>query len=232
MKIKKLAKDFNLKYNPNWFRYLWISVKHEVLMEYIGMSLDPIYQKYGKNAEQRIKNIDKFVKSKDFKICLKRYGGQVLKKSDLNKNEKLIKKIDNGKLKNELLKFLEKVKKNIGNANYLATLTTPRNEKERKWQMKILRHEWIHILLYQNKLRFQDINKKFWPYDEGINEYLGSILDKTLEELEIIRDKENYPIEKKYWIYAIKFRELLKNKKTPKERKGAVLSLISSLKRK
>jgi len=28
--IKKIAKEFNLKYNPDWFGYMWISVRHEI----------------------------------------------------------------------------------------------------------------------------------------------------------------------------------------------------------
>jgi hypothetical protein len=230
--IKKLAEEFDLKYDPNWFKHLWISVRHEILTEYIGNCPDPIYQKYGKNHEQRIKNIDKFVNSKDFRDCLKRYGGQVSQKSELKQEEKWIRKINNKELRNELLKFHAKLKNQFGETDFLALLTTPRNEKEKEWQMRFcLRHEWIHILLDKNRIQFQEIAKKYWPYDEGINEYMGAYLDGTLGNLERFRDKENYPMEKKYWVYAIKLRELLKNKKTPKERKKALLYLISNLKK-
>jgi hypothetical protein len=230
--IKKLAEEFDLKYNPNWFRHLWISVRHEILTEYIGTCPDPIYQKYGKTAEQRIKNIDKFVNSKDFQDCLKRYGGQVAQKSELKQEEKWIKQIKNEELKNELLKFHAKIKNQFGKANFLALLTIPRNKKEKEWQMRFcLRHEWIHILLDNNKIQFQEISKKYWPYDEGINEYMGTFLDGTLEKLEKFRDKENYPMEKKNWVYAIKLRELFKDKKIPRDRKKAILNLISNLKK-
>lgn len=226
--IKKLAEEFNLKYNSNWFKHLWISVRHEILTEYIGTCPDPIYQKYGKTAEQRIKNIDKFVNSKDFKNCLKRYGGQVIQKSKLKKEEKGIKQIKD----KEFLKFHEKLKKQFGKNNFLALLTIPRNKREKEWQMKFcLRHEWIHILLHKNKIQFQEIAIKYWPYDEGINEYMGAYLDANLDNLEKFRDKEDYPIEKKYWIYAIKLREFFKDKNTPKERKKAIFNLISDLKK-
>ncbi|MDP4039561.1 MAG: hypothetical protein Q8P57_03210 [Candidatus Pacearchaeota archaeon] len=230
--IKKLAEKFDLKYNPNWFKHLWISVRHEILTEYIGNCPDPIYQKYGKTAKQKIKNIDKFVNSKDFQNCLKRYGGQVSQKSELKQEEKWIKKIDNEELRNELLKFHEELKNQFGETDFLALLTIPRNEKEKEWQMRFcLRHEWIHILLDKNKIQFQEIAKKYWPYDEGINEYMGAYLDGTLNKFEKFRDKEDYPMEKKYWVYAIKLRELLKDKKTSEERKKALLDLISDLKR-
>lgn len=232
LQIKKLAKEFDLKYDSSWFGYMWISVKNEILTEYVGMCPDQIYQKYGKTAKQRIENIDKFVASKDFETCLKRYGGQVAKKSELKLEERLIKQIKDGKLKRELLKFNKKLKNKFGKTDFLALLTIPRNKKEKDWQMKFcLRHEWIHILLEKNGIYFQKFSKKYWVYDEGINEYMGAFLDGKLNELENLRKREKYSMEKKNWIYAIKFRKLLENKKTPKERKEAILSLTSKLKK-
>lgn len=74
---------------------MYITIRHEILTEYIGTCPDPIYQKYGRKAEQRIKNIDKFVKSKDFKKCLKRYGGQVASKRGLDQEQKWFEKTKN-----------------------------------------------------------------------------------------------------------------------------------------
>jgi len=230
--MKKLAEEFDLEYNSDWFEHLWISVRYEILTEYIRTCPDPIYQKYGKTAEQRIKNIGKFVNSKDFKDCLKRYGGQVAQKSELKQEEKWIKQIKDKNLRNELLKFHEKLKKQFGKTDFLALLTIPRNKKEKEWQTRFcLRHEWIHILLDKNKIQFREIAKRYWLYDKGINEYMGAYLDGTLDKLEKFRDKEEYPMEKKYWVYAIKLRELLKDKKTPKERDKALLDLISNLRK-
>jgi len=231
--IKKLAKEFDLKYNTGWFKHLWITAKSHILTEYIGDCPDPIYQKYGKNPQQRIKNIGKFISSKDFKVCLRRYGGQVVQRDELKQQKIWINGIKDEKLKEELIKLNNKLKEQFNKSDYLALLTIPRNEKEKKWQTIVcLRHEWIHILLNKNKIRFQTIAKKYWIYDEGINEYMGSYLDKTLGKLEKFRDRESYPIEKKYWIYAIKLRELLKGKNIPKKRKEAIFSLLSNLKSK
>ena len=85
--IRKIAKEFDLKYKAEWFNVMWISKRQEILTEYIGDCPDPIYNKYGKTAEQRIKNLDKFVNSKDFLNCLKRFGGQVAEKRTLKKEE-------------------------------------------------------------------------------------------------------------------------------------------------
>ena len=95
--IKKIANEFNLKYNSKWFAYLWISVRMEILTEYIGFCPDPIYEKYGKTPAERIRNIKEFETSKDFKKCLKRYGGQAVSKKDLSKEKSLILQIKDEK---------------------------------------------------------------------------------------------------------------------------------------
>ncbi|MBU0760429.1 MAG: hypothetical protein KJ858_01940, partial [Nanoarchaeota archaeon] len=211
--IKKLAKEFDLKYNPEWFNFMWITTRQEILTEYIGDCPDPIYMKYGKTPNERIKNIDKFVNSKDFKSCLKRVGGQVTSRKEWKKELKWFKKIEDISLRNELLKLHYQIKKKLDKTEHLALLTKTKIIKWKKWMMThCLRHEWIHILLDKNKVQFQEINKKYWPYDEGINEYLGCYLDGTLSKLEKFRDKETYPMEHKNWVYAIKLRELLKEK--------------------
>jgi len=228
--IKKLAKEFNLKYKSEWFDYMWVSSREEILLEFIGDCPDPIYIKYGKTPNERIENLDKFVKSKDFKKCLKRVGGSVTSLKNFKKETKLYNQIENKKFKKELLNLQNKIGKKLKKTLQIALITRTNIEKWKKWIMKhCLRHEWIHILLDKNKIQFQEINKKYWPYDEGINEYFSAYLDRTLDKLEKFRDKEDYPMQKKYWIYAIKFRELLKDKKTPHERKKTILDLMRGL---
>ena len=229
--IKKLAQDFDLKYHSDWFRYVWVPVRYEILIEYIGICPDTIYNKYGKNPEQRIKNICKFVGSKDFLVCLKRYGWQVIEKKELVQQGKSARQIMDRELRSELLSFYRILKGKFGDG-FLALLTIPRNKKEKELQLiSILRHEWIHILLYANKVIFQKIDKKCWVYDEGINEFMGAYLDGTLNKLEKFRDKENYPMEKKNLIYAIKLRESFKDKNTSSERRKVIFGLMSDLRR-
>lgn len=204
--LKKLAKEFALKYNEKWFNYMWISKRENVLLEYILACPDPIYSKYGKTSQQRAKNLSKFLSSAEFRKCLKRYGGQVVYKKDLNK--KMFEK------NSELLKLYTKLKK----ADVTALLTKTDVKKEKEHLIRsILRHEWIHVLLKKNNIYFQKKGKKYWPYDEGLNEYMAAFLDNDLNNIEKHMAKEKYPMEKKYWKYAIKFRNLLKNKKEPLE---------------
>ena len=228
--IKKIARDFNLKFESEWFQYMWIPIKQEILTEYIGDCPDPAYKKYGKSPKERIKNIDKFVNSKDFKKCLKRFGGQVADKKDWKQEKNWINQIKNDKIRKELLKLHYRIKKKFAKTNKLALLSIPHNQKQKEWQLKnCLRHEWIHILLEQNKISFQKLNKKHWKYDEGLVTYLEFFADRKLKNLEKMRDKEDYPMEKQYYVYGIRFRGILENKKTPKERKQEIIKFMDRL---
>ncbi len=229
--IKKIAKEFDLKFNPEWFNYMWIPIRHEILTEYLGDCPDPVYKKYGKTPKERIKNIDKFVNSVDFKKCLKRFGGQISDKKDLKQEEKWINQIKNERIKEEMLALHCRIKKKLAKTDKLALLTIPSNKKQKEWQLKnCLRHEWIHILLEQNKIHFQKINKKYWKYDEGLITYIEAFTDKKLKKLEKMRDEEDYPMEKQYYVYAMRFRKILENKKIPKERKQEIIKLMKELK--
>lgn len=230
--LKKLAEDFNLNYNSRWFDCMWIPIRLEILSEYIGDCPDPIYTKYGKITKEKITNINHFVNSKDFKNCLKRYGGQVASKSELSKEVSSVRKIKDKKLRSEMRAFYKKLALKLKKTPYIALLTIPKSKHEEKWQLKYcLRHEWIHILLSRNNIDFQKTKSKaYWPYDEGINEYMGAYLDKNLAKLEKLRDKQKYYMEKKDLTYAIKFRKLFEKCTTPKERKTALIKFIKNLK--
>ena len=229
--IKNVAKSFDLKFKPEWFRFKWIPIKYHILTEYIGDCPDPIYEKYGKTKVQRIKNIEKFISSKDFKKCLKRFGGQVLEKKGIKEDKKLINQITNKSLKKDLLNFNSKLGKEFDEEKKLALLSITNNKKQKEWQLKnCLKHEWIHILLENNEILFQKINKKHWKYDEGLVTYMEVFIDQKTDKLEKMRDKEDYPMEKQYYIYGIIFREILKDKKTPKERKQEIIKLMEKLK--
>lgn len=229
--IEQLANKFSLIYNSKWFAMYWVSNRIETLTEYLGDCPDPIYNKYGKTREKRIKNIDKFVYSNNFKKCLNRFGGQIFSKKEWKNELKWINKIKNDKIQAELLKFHYNLHNQFKKTDYVALLTIPRNKKEEEFQLKwCLRHEWIHLLLNKNKIHFQEISKKYLPYDEGINCYMGAFLDNETDKLEEFKEKENYPLEKNGWIYAIRFRELLKDADSPILRKKRLVALISRLK--
>jgi len=227
--LRKLAKEFNLKYDENWFNVIWISKRHSRYLEYVGMCFDPIYTKFGRTIEKRIENIEKFELSKEFKKIKHEYGGQAITKKEVLKGIQDCKKINEPELRKELLKLHRKIKSQLIEDN-LALLTKTNNKKQKETLLNsILIHEWIHLLLMKNKIYFKDISERYWRYDEGLVTYCEYHIKKRLSYLESIKKKVKYPSQKVYYAYAIKFRRLFQNANTPKERKQVINSLIEKL---
>ena len=231
-KIKRLSKEFNFHYKSEWFKHLWISKKENILTEYIWMCPDPVYTKYGKIPSERIDNIKKFIDSDEFQSLTNRYGGQVIERKSFNQFFlKRINSIKDKKIMKECSKIYKKIKNAIRGRANIAILTKTSKKKEEEFVTKfILMHEWIHILLFKNKISFKKYNGKYWQYDEGLCTFCEGFLGNSLDKLEDKAEKMKYPMEKQYYIYAIKFRDLLKNEREPEKRKKIILKLKDKLK--
>ncbi len=215
--LEKLSKEFNLKYSLTWFNFIWITKRDEIILQYIGNCLDNIYDKYGNYPNGRISNISKFF-ANDLKKLSKRYGGEVYSKKQLEYQAKLINKIKDERIKKEILKLLKKIEKGM-KSEQIALITKSNIKKEQKDILRILRHEWIHILLYKNNFYFAKHNKEFWKFDEGLCTYMESFLDGTINLLESQYSKIRYPYEKQYFWNAIKFKRLFREIENPIERR-------------
>lgn len=227
-KLKQLSKEFDLKYNKNWFNFIWISKSHAKYLEYFGMCFDPIYTKFGKTIEKRINHIEKFEKSKEFKKIKKEYGGQAITKKEVIEGIKNCKEIRKKELREELLNLHKKIYSNLKESS-LIILTQTKNKKQKKELLNsILIHEGIHHLLIKNKIYFKSSSEALWKYDEGLVTYLEYYLKRRLSYLETIKKKTKYPNQKAYYIYAIKFRDWLKDIKEPKKRKQKLLQLVKN----
>jgi len=217
-KLKKLAKEFDLNFNEKWFKHIWISKKENILLEYMWMCPDPLYQKYGKTPSERAKQIENFLASKDLEQELfHRFGGQVINKKTFTKYfPKGINEIENYEIKTSYQDLYKKIMCALGNYSRIAILTKSEKETEiKKLKSFVLFHEWIHVLVNENNLKPKD-----WRYNEGLVTYFQEFAEGKLDKLEEgIKKWKNYDFQKQYFIYAIKFRELLKEVIIPSERK-------------
>ncbi len=178
--LETISKRLNLNFNKAWFRYVWITKEQEIFTEYLSDCRDPIYEKYGHEISERVKNIEKFYKSTDYSSCIQRYGGQVINKKSLSGWRFIAKGFENKELKEMLLDFCTRLDKNIDHLEKIAALTETSIKKEKEHLMiSILLHEWIHVLLEHNKIR-----AKNWKYNEGLVTYVEYLIKNTLEELE------------------------------------------------
>jgi len=227
-RLKQLAKAFDLKFNENWFNYIWISKEENTLLEYMWMCPDPIFVKYGETSYERTKHIENFLDSGDFKECLHRFGGQAINKDTFMKYfPSRISNIENGKVRSSLSKIYKKIIKSMGKSARIAILTKSSIKPEiERLKDFVLFHEWIHILVNENGLKFPHEIKDNWKYNEGLVTYLQEFYAGKLNELEENVRKTRYDFQKQYYIYALKFRQLLKNTNNPRKRKELLRKFI------
>lgn len=217
-KLKSLAKEFDLNFNEKWFKNIWISKRENIMLEYMWMCPDPIYKKYGTTPRERAKQIENFLSSEDFEQeLLHRFGGQVINKKTFTKYFlKWVNEIENPEIKIFYLGLYKKIISNLGNYSRIAILTKSDKKIEiEKLKSFVLFHEWIHVLVNENNLKPRN-----WKYNEGLVTYLQEFTEGNLDNLEKGIEKwKHYNFQKQYFIYSIKFRELLKEVIIPSERK-------------
>jgi len=225
--IKKLAKEFNLNYKKELYKATFLTKKEFAILQFLIGCPDPVYTKFGDTTEERIKNINEFLNSKDFIKLSNKCGGNIVNIKTFQKN---IKKIKNSQIKKKAERILRKLK--LESSREVVTLTIPKTEREKKFILKtILFHEWIHVLLISNKIYFQSINPDYWRLDEGLTTYLQISFEKKSSDISKIIKKrmEKSSKDSLYIIYAknaLKFNKILKNKKNPNERKKTILNYL------
>ncbi|HIH14452.1 MAG TPA: hypothetical protein HA224_04310 [Nanoarchaeota archaeon] len=234
--ILRLSKHLDLRHNSDWLRYIFIPADMKVLTNYCGMCPDKDYRKFGVTVEKRLANLNKFIVSEEFSNLAKSWGGQVIDKKDYKVMQRFCDKLKNKKLKNKFSNALNKIEAKLKKSDRvillanISSLAQLEKKSDMPWIIRfVLLHELIHILLIKNKINFQKKNSKYWKYDEGLVTYCDFWLQKKLNVLEKKAKKFKSRMEKWYFVYAIKFRKLLKNK-TPLERKKAIFILHKKLK--
>jgi len=231
--IQELAKKFDLKYKKELYKAKFLTSEEFTILQFLIGCPEPFYVKFGKRIQERIKNIDRFLDSRGFiKLSKKKIGGSVLDSKDIKNFQKNINNLKDYRIKNKCKKILRKIKSSI--TKMVVVITIPKNERQKKFLFNIvLFHEWIHILLFSNKIR--STKPKYWVLDEGLTTYLQvSFKKKRTDVSKIIRQRmKKARKDSLYRVYAknaLKFNKILKNKKKPTERKKTILDYYKKLK--
>ncbi len=224
--IKKLAKNFDLKYNPKAFSYIILTKEDIVLRNFLGGCPEPDYNKFGKK-KKRFENILLFIKSNEFKSHKKKPQGCVVDKKGILQELRLIKKINDNYLRKKLIALYTKILNNIQKEMILISRST--NNKEKELFLYILSHELVHQLLNSNNLSFQLIKKNSWKWNEGICVYMDHFI-KNRHKLFASKPKKT---KNKMWNiyseYAHRWHKLLKNTKSAQQRKKILLKKYNQL---
>ncbi len=228
--VQQIAQHFSLKHDARWFKYISVPREIKIILEYAAGCPEPDYNKFGTQPKIRARNINSFLQSRAFKKHAKQVGGQVYSRKNYLYAKRMCENIKDEKFKREFIAALKKIKallKNSMSAIIITKVPKPskKYEKPIRWT---LRHEFAHVLFSKNNISFQKKYFRHWKYDEGIVTYCEAMLQKKLAVLEKYIPKYKNSMYVWYVLYAIKFRELLKSKKTPKERGQAVLKLLAA----
>jgi len=217
LKLKKLANDFGLEFNAKKFNVVFIPKEEVILYLYLIGCPDKEYPKYGKTQVQRMKNIEKFLKSKEFSVLKRKYAGTIIEKKALNNIR--LNQIRNNQTRRKCFKIVSNLKKR---KDLTALLPIIKNQKERKFLLNvILFHEWIHTLLLENGIYFQRKTIAKWYLDEGLVSYMQLFSEKGKSNLgNKANNYKNSNVRKGFLIWN----KLLKDKLTPKERHNAILA--------
>ena len=208
--IKKFSKEYGLKYNSKWLQCIFLPYEECLIKKFL--SGDPLDNYNFEKSIKRFKNLNKFIKSDFFKWMNKGKRGQGgLTRIDKFKTEKKeINKIKDTKLKKKVKSIYEKIEKKFKD-EYIVILP-----KTGSYNLQILTHEWMHVLLNKNPT----INKKERGYDwfnEGLatlSEYIVS--DKIDKIKKDIKKKGLSKVRYMYLKYALKWKEKLEKSKERK----------------
>ncbi len=225
--LKKVAKEFNLKFIPkNKFKVLVLTKREIIICNFLAGSPNPLYIKYGNKEKKKIGlSLTKFLQTEDYKKHINSPQACIISQESLKKQLKFIPKISDKKIKIETEKLYDKIKKKIGRAERLTLIWKP-SEKEKKSQQRkeIVLHEFVHELIEDNKIR-----PKSWKWNEGLVTYIANFAfdkHKKFEYLQPLGPNKMWNI---YAQYTHKWAKLLKNINSPKERKQIILNKIKEI---
>ena len=216
MKLKRLAEEFDMKFDHKIFKKNIVSRQDCTLLQFItGSPVPPEFNKFGTTLTQRAKNIEAFL---SFDVSAYRWlgGGLVV---DIQETLEVVKKIKNQKTKKRLLALLNSFKSYAGEA---VVVGDPAEQHQNRNFNRVLYHEWIHVLVEYNGLTFKD-----WRYNEAFTVYLEHYLktmdNKDMDDLRLMVKKASH---KKGYGQATRrmgrFIKLFSDKRTPKERMAAL----------
>lgn len=227
--IQRVAQEFALEYRPESYRFLFVSRRESCLRNYLAA---PMYAEFGATKAERARNLEKFLSSPIYAQLTgpRSMEGCTITRKELEDEMAVIAQITNPALRAEYEALYDKLAHHMqGQLLTLFSFSQPETRWDpQEFQEKLaylVLHEWLHILLKDNGIYFQDRDKS-WEWDEGLVTYLMAFLGE--EDLDRQIDEDS-PIAKEHRQYreaGRRWQDLLKGCKTPKERKEAILKVL------
>jgi hypothetical protein len=223
--IQKVAREFGLEYRPESYSFLFVSKRESCLRNYL---VAPLYSEFGATETERVQNLERFLTSSLY-TAVTRPGsteGCVMTHEELEDERAVIAQIANPSLRAEYEALYDKLARHM-RGRFLTLLSWPETERESQEGLAYtVLHEWLHVLLMDNGIFFQDQGKS-WEWDEGLVTYLMAFLGKEdLDGPGKYAPPAVAEIEDKSYKAARRWRDLLEGCKIPQERKETILKVL------
>ena len=220
--VRQVAQEFGLEYRPESYSFLFVSKRESCLRNYLAA---PMYSEFGATEAERVQNLEKFLNSPLY-TAVTRPGsteGCVMTREELEDERAVVAQIANPSLRAEYEALYNKLACHM-QGRFLTLLSWPETEWESHEGLEYtVLHEWLHVLLMDNGIFFQDRGKS-WEWDEGLVTYLMAFLGKEdLDGPGKYAPPAVAEIEDKSYKAARRWQEILKDKQTPEERRSAIL---------
>ncbi len=213
--IKKFSKRYGLNYEPEWFKDVYLPYEEMLIKKFLSGS--PLSDYSFDEPKKRFRKLDKFIKSDFYKRMKKRKTGRaaMVAIDHFNEERKEIKRIENPALRRKVEDIYDKIGKNLKN-KYLIIL--PNNGSN---LLRILTHEWMHVLLNKNK-----VNKKKRGFDwlnEGLATFIEYDVTNRTDQIKIDLEERNLNKTRYMYLkYALKWKLKFEEAERSNEIKGIV----------
>lgn len=226
--LQSIAQAFALRYDPDACHCLVLPKRAVVLRNYL-VSPGPDFSGFGSPGADRVRNVRAFVESKAFARLVAKgsTSASAMSRLELEHERHLISQIEAG-LRKEYEEIYRQIERHL-RGTWLILATRPETQREQAELSRILLHEFIHVLLIENSILFQAVGKS-WRLDEGLAACMADFVGKDIIGLkrtprtiliEIMSKQARVYLRNGRW-----WKEQLREKVTPQERKDAILAKL------
>ena len=218
-RVRRKAQIFGLKYSVDMFSHMYISKQQAVLRNFLAGSRDPRYTKFGRSKKARAQHIGQFMRSAAYKLDSSKIRGSVISLKELKREQKLLEQMKNKKAVSLLSSLYRKVETELS-GNNIIIIAKPHTKADKKRFPEVYTHLLVVQLLLANNIYFSDIKRSYWRWDSGLCTYISRYPKFNFLWAERPGPKRFWHI---YVEYAIKWYDILYNKKTPVARKRCII---------
>jgi hypothetical protein len=223
--VQRAAEEFGLTYRPDRYDALFASKREIAFLVYI---VAPFFEEYGATPTERAKRIEEFLASPQYAMMTRAGAstGLVMSPDNLPHERQAFPALPED-IRAEYERLYERIERALAGREWVVVVGVPAPEQEVADVEATVVHEWVHGLLKDNGIEFQEPGDHGWPWEEGLVTYMTAVaLDENLDtESGKIGLSKDYD----YRAWARAWREIFTSCVTPEERRAAILERLDQV---